>query len=81
MSEILKIGKELELYGFNMPIISKFYKKEWVKQLKDEGYWVSLWFVQNAEMAKKAFEAHPDAVVTDNIKVVKPIIRAAEQSL
>lgn len=77
--EILKKGEELKLFGFNMPIISKFYEKEWVKQLKDKGYWVSLWFVQQVKGANMAVEAGADAVVTDNIKVVKPAARAAEQ--
>lgn len=77
--EIIKKGKELELHGFNMPIISKFYKKEWVKQLQDNGYWVSLWFVQQAKGSAMAVEAGADAVVTDNLKVVMPAVREAEK--
>lgn len=78
--EIVAKGKELDLHGFNMPIISKYYQKEWVKQLQDNGYWVSLWFVQKEKGSKMAVEAGANAVVTDNLKEVYPGVKNAEKA-
>lgn len=64
-----------------MPIISKYYQKEWVKQLQDKGFWVSLWFVQQVKGSKMAVDAGANAVVSDNLRVVGPAVRAAEKKV
>ena len=79
LPRLLKKAEELELHGFNIPVRSPAFCKEWVQGLKAKGYWVSLWFVQNAEQARLAVEVGADAVVTDNLKVVQPAAREAEK--
>lgn len=72
---LLAKAEELELHGFNIPINSPFFSRELVQALKAKGYWVSVWFVQDAETAEKAVEAGADAMVTDNLKVVQPAVK------
>lgn len=79
--KLLAKAEELGLHGFNIPIWSPAFSKEWVQGLKEKGYWVSLWFVQNAELARKAVEVGADAVVTDDLKVVQPAAREAEKMI
>ena len=75
LPSLLAKAEELELYGFNIPITSPFFSRELVQALKAKGYWVSVWFVQNAETAEKAVEAGADAMVTDHLKVVQPAVK------
>lgn len=72
LPSLRKRAEELGLYGFNIPIWSSFFSRELVQGLKAQGYWVSVWFVQDAKDAVKAVDAGADAVVTDNLKVVQP---------
>ena len=72
---LLAKAEELGLHGFNLPIWSPFFSRELVQALKAKGYWVSVWFVQDAETAEKAVEAGADAMVTDNLKVVQPAVK------
>ena len=72
---LLAKAEELGLHGFNLPIWSPFFSRELVQALKAKGYWVSVWFVQDAETAEKAVEAGADAMVTDNLKIVQPAVK------
>ena len=71
---LLTKAEELGLHGFNIPITSPFFSRELVQALKAKGYWVSVWFVQDAETAEKAVEAGADAMVTDHLKAVQPAV-------
>ena len=75
LPRLLEKAEELGLYGFNIPITSPFFSRELVQALKAKGYWVSVWFVQDAETAEKAVEAGADAMVTDNLKIVQPAVK------
>ena len=75
LPSLLAKAEELGLHGFNIPINSPFFSRELVQALKAKGYWVSVWFVQNAETAEKAVEAGADAMVTDHLKVVQPAVK------
>ncbi|MDD4537732.1 MAG: glycerophosphodiester phosphodiesterase family protein [Lentisphaeria bacterium] len=79
LPKLLKKAEELGLHGFNIPLASPAFCKEWVQDLKAKGYWISLWFVQKAEQARRAVEVGADAVVTDDLKVVQPAARDAEK--
>ena len=81
LPKLLKKAEELGLHGFNNPIWSPAFSKEWVQGLKAKGYWISLWFVQNAELARRAVEVGADAIVTDDLKVVQPAAREAEKMI
>lgn len=81
LPKLLKKAEELGLHGFNIPLASPALNKEWVQGLKAKGYWVSLWFVQNAELARRAVAIGADAVVTDDLKVVQPAAREAEKMI
>ena len=74
LPSLLAKAEELGLHGFNIPITSPFFSRELVQALKAKGYWVSVWFVQNAETAEKAVQAGADAMVTDDLKVVQPAV-------
>ena len=71
---LLKRAEELELFGFNISIWSPFFSRELVQTLQAKGYWISAWFVQQADVAEKAVDAGVNAVVTDNLHVVQPTI-------
>ena len=74
LPSLLAKAEELGLHGFNIPITSPFFSRELVQALKAKGYWVSVWFVQDAKTAEKAVEAGADAMVTDNLKVVQSAV-------
>ena len=78
---LLKQRDEFKLYGLNLPL--RAFKQglltaDDVKALRDAGVWVSLWNPQNAEEAKFAAEIGVDAVVTGNLKEVRPFCRKPE---
>ena len=78
---LLKVRDEYKLYGLNLPL--RAFKQgllnaDHVKTLRDAGVWVSLWNPQNAEEAKFAAEIGVDAVVTGNLKEVRPFCRIPE---
>lgn len=75
LPHLLKKGEELQLHGFNLPINSRYLTRELVRQLQEKGYWISVWYVQNKEAAAKAVQLGADAVVTDNLKEVRPAVR------
>ena len=74
LPHLLKKAKELDLYGFNLPISSRYLTRELVRQLQEKGYWISVWYVQDKEAAAKAVQLGADAAVTDNLKEVRPVM-------
>ena len=80
---LLKVRDEYKLYGLNLPL--RAFKQglltaDDVKALRDAGVWVSLWNPQNAEEAKFAAEIGVDAVVTGNLKEVRPFCRKGDNN-
>jgi glycerophosphoryl diester phosphodiesterase len=75
LPHLLEKAKELDLYGFNLPISSRHVTRELVRQLQEKGYWISVWFVQDKETAVIAVQLGADAAVTDNLKEVRPAVR------
>ena len=67
MDAVLRYRDELDLFGVNMPVISGQTRPEDVAYLKQNGLWVSLWFVQSEEKAQAYRDAHPNAFVTDHV--------------
>ena len=67
MDAVLRYRDELNLFGVNMPVISGQTRPEDVAYLKQNGLWVSLWFVQNEEKAQAYRDAAPNAFVTDHV--------------
>ncbi len=74
LPHLLKKAGELDLYGFNLPISSRYVTRELVRQLQEKGYWISVWYVQDKEAAAKAVQLGADAAVTDNLKEVRPVM-------
>ena len=66
MDAVLRYRDELNLFGVNMPVIQGQTRPEDVAYLKQNGLWVSLWFVQNEEKAQAYRDAAPNAFVTDH---------------
>ena len=75
LPHLLKKARELDLYGFNLPISSRYLTRELVQKLQEKGYWISVWYVQDREAAAKAAQLGADAAVTDNLKEVRPAVR------
>ena len=67
MDAVLRYRDELNLFGVNMPVINGQTRPEDVAYLKQNGLWVSLWFVQNEAKAEAYRDARPDAFVTDHV--------------
>ena len=67
MDAVLRYRDELKLFGVNMPVVSNQTRPEDVAYLRQNGLWVSLWFVQNEAKAETYRDAHPDAFVTDHV--------------
>ena len=67
MDAVLRYRDELNLFGVNMPVIQGQTRPEDVAYLKQNGLWVSLWFVQNEEKAQAYRDAAPNAFVTDHV--------------
>lgn len=56
--------KEMELYGFNIPIHRQPTTREFINELKAAGCWLSVWFVHSAETADKFYHTGGNAFVT-----------------
>jgi len=67
LDAVLRYRDELNLFGVNMPVLSGQTRPEDVAYLKQNGLWVSLWFVQNEEKALAYRDAAPYAFVTDHV--------------
>ena len=78
---LLKVRDEYKLYGLNLP--KKAFQEglltaDDVKTLRDAGVWCAMWIPRTAEEAKLAAEMGVDAVVTGNLKEVRPFCRIPE---
>ena len=67
LDAVLRYRDELNLFGVNMPVIQGQTRPKDVAYLKQNGLWVSLWFVQNEEKAQAYRDAAPNAFVTDHV--------------
>ena len=63
----LAFRDEYGLYGLNMPVKGFRTEPDDVDFLKQNGIWVSLWFVQSADTAESYRPAMADAFVTDYV--------------
>lgn len=61
---VLAYRDELGLFGVNMPVLQGQTTKEDIAFLRQNGLWVSLWFVNNTKMAEKYKACGADAYVT-----------------
>lgn len=77
LPHLLQKGEELKLHGFNLQRSSRYLTRELIRKLQEKGYWISVWYVQNAEEAKQAVARGADAAVTDNLKEVRPVVMKA----
>lgn len=59
------------LFGVNMPVLQGQTTCEDVAYLRQNGLWVSLWFVQDVKTAAAYRTAGADAFVTDRVSVVR----------
>ena len=71
MAKALELRDKYGLYGLNMPVGRLQTRLEDVAFLKGKGLWISLWFVQNADMAERYRASGADAFVTDCISKVR----------
>ena len=67
----LRFRDDYGLYGLNMPIGKRQTRPEDIAFLKQNGLWISLWFVQDAAAAAYYRPALPDAFVTDHVSLVR----------
>lgn len=56
--------REMGLCGFNLPSSSPFTTLEFIRQLKAEGCWLSLWYIHSTEMADRFKDSGVDGFVT-----------------
>ena len=78
LEHLLKLKEELDLFGMNLPakaFSTGILTPADLQKLRAAGLWCSIWFVQDAESAKKFSEMGADAFVTDNIRDVRPFCR------
>ncbi len=54
-----------------MAIIPANPRPQGIAYLKGKGLWISLWFVQDAEMAARYRNSGADAFVTDHVSAVR----------
>ena len=59
------------LFGVNMRVLYGITTPADVAYLQRQGLWVSLWFVQSAEMAAEYRDAGADAFVTDDVSAAR----------
>ncbi len=71
MEAILRYRDAMGLYGVNVPVIGKLTTTDDIRYLRENGLWVSLWFVQNAKIEQRCRDAHADAYVTDYVSRVR----------
>ncbi|MBR4654190.1 MAG: histidine phosphatase family protein [Kiritimatiellae bacterium] len=71
IARALRLKREYGLFGFNMPVVRGQTRPENIARLKEEGLWISLWFVQKPEKAERYRPAMPDAFVTDHVSLVR----------
>ena len=69
--KLLAFRDEYGLYGLNMPVGGRTTGLDDIAFLRQNGIWVSLWFVQRADQAGFYKAAMPDAFVTDNVTRVR----------
>ncbi|WP_437191625.1 glycerophosphodiester phosphodiesterase [Planctomicrobium sp. SH527] len=62
--QMQELKKELGLFGFNIPSWSPSTTPEYIKELKADGCWVSLWYGHSTEVADKFWNSGADAFVT-----------------
>lgn len=71
MRGVLSFREKLGLFGVNMPVISGQTRPQDVRFLSDNGLWVSLWFVQDADLAAKYRACGAAAFVSDHASAVR----------
>ena len=71
LAAVKKYAAEYGLWGVNMPVLNGETTPKAVSELKNEGLWVSLWFVQNPAVAAKYRNSGCDAFVTDYADCLK----------
>lgn len=62
--QMRELRKELGLFGFNIPAWSPFTTPQFIKELKTDGCWVSLWYGHSTETADKFWNSGADGFVT-----------------
>ena len=67
----LRLRDDYGLYGLNMPVGKRQTRPEDIAFLRQNGLWISLWFVQDAAAAAYYRPASPDAFVTDHVSRVR----------
>ena len=74
VKHVLGFRDKFGLYGVNMPGRDLMTTPDVIDSLRENGLWVSVWFVQTAERAA-SYRAHADAFVTDYVSRVRlPVI-------
>ena len=68
---VLAFRDSYGLYGVNMPVGGRRTAPDDIAFLRQNGLWVSLWFVQDAASANFYRPALPDAFVTDHVSLVR----------
>ncbi|MBR4900864.1 MAG: hypothetical protein IKZ46_07975 [Victivallales bacterium] len=72
VAEIIAAKERMGLYGVNIPAAGGFVTADVIKKLHDAGLWVSIWYVNNPEVAEKFRAAGADAFVTRGADKIRP---------
>ena len=67
----LRYRDEYGLYGLNMPVYRLQTRPEDIVNLRRNGLWIALYFVQDSQKAELYAPATPDAFVTDHVSLVR----------
>ena len=71
LANALELRDKYGLFGLNMPVRNLQTRPQDIAYLKGKGLWISLWFVQDAEMAARYRNSGADAFVTDHVSAVR----------
>ena len=75
LAKALSFRDKYGLYGLNMPVKDGQTRPQDVACLKGNGLWISLWFVQDADKARRYQSSGADAFVTDHVSEVRRGLR------
>ena len=72
VAEIIAAKGRFGLYGVNIPASGGFVTADVIKKLHDAGLWISIWYVNNPQVAEKFRAAGADAFVTRGADKIRP---------
>jgi glycerophosphoryl diester phosphodiesterase len=76
---LLALKQELGLAGFNLPTASPLTTPELVRDLKNSGCWLTLWFGHSTDVADRFYESGVDGFVTGMPSSLRTYIESKPQ--